>query len=178
LLHGRVDWRSTHTRALLILAWLHRVLGQTGTWDDTLLRAVHANAERPPVIVLVEHADQLTGAKTELVRHGGLEVELDTVDIVGCLSWAIGRTACDGDWQRSGWGWSWRGGNVVSPSWARWDAVMVRLYARGRRKSGHQRGRVRSFSSRNSRTRVSKVWAGVLRSDRADWGGCVRGFAR
>jgi len=71
-------------------ARLDRVLGETSTGNNTLLRAVHANAECPAVIVLVQHPDELTGVETELVLHGWLEVKLDTVNVVGSRSRAVG----------------------------------------------------------------------------------------
>lgn len=37
----------------------------------------------PSIVVLVKHADELARLELELVFHAGLEVELDTVDIVG-----------------------------------------------------------------------------------------------
>jgi hypothetical protein len=37
---------------------LDRVLGQAGSGYNTLLSAIHADAESPSVIILVEHANQ------------------------------------------------------------------------------------------------------------------------
>ena len=37
----------------------------------------------PAVVVLVEHADQVTRSQLKLVVHRGFEFELDTVDVVG-----------------------------------------------------------------------------------------------
>lgn len=65
------------------------MLGETSTGDNTLLRAVHADTERPTVIVLVQHPDELTGVETEFILHRRLEVKLNTVDIVRTRSRAV-----------------------------------------------------------------------------------------
>jgi hypothetical protein len=81
--------RTAHTRGRCLTGWagtrLDRVLRETGTGNDTLLGAVHANAERlevisrihiqkaisthPTIIVLVQHPDELTGVETEFILH-------------------------------------------------------------------------------------------------------------
>jgi alpha-D-ribose 1-methylphosphonate 5-triphosphate synthase subunit PhnL len=83
------------------------VLGQAGAGDDTLLRAVHADTERPSVVVLVQHSNELTSVQTELILHRGLEVKLNTVDIVGTRSRAVGLTADHGASNRRRTGRSW-----------------------------------------------------------------------
>lgn len=77
---------------------LDRVLRQAGPGHNTLLRTVHANAERlccvsddtqkylsetyPAIIILVKHADQRASLELEFVSHRRLKVKLYTVDIV------------------------------------------------------------------------------------------------
>jgi hypothetical protein len=56
------------------IAGLDRVLRQAGTGHDTLLGTVHSDTKRPPVVVLVQHPDELTGVETKFILHGGLEV--------------------------------------------------------------------------------------------------------
>lgn len=68
---------------------LDRVLGETSTGNDTLLGAVHADAESPTIIVLVQHPDKLTGIEAEFILHGRFEVKLNTVDIIRGGSRAI-----------------------------------------------------------------------------------------
>lgn len=80
--HGRVDGRSTGTLAGRTSAWLNGVFGDAGSGDDTLLRAIHAEAERPAVIVLVEHTDELTSAEFQFVLHRRPKVQLDAMYVV------------------------------------------------------------------------------------------------
>jgi hypothetical protein len=96
---------------------LDGVLGQTSTGNNTLLGAVHANAECPAVIVLVQHPDELTGVETELILHGRLEVKLDTMDVVGSRCRAIGMSTSNG--KSTGRGRAWRRRQIFSPSGAR-----------------------------------------------------------
>ena len=56
-----------------------------------MLRSVEANAKSPAVIVLVEEADEITGAELHLILESRLEVELDTVN------GRRGRTTSGGD---------------------------------------------------------------------------------
>lgn len=58
------------------------MLRQAGPGHNTLLRTVHANAERPAIIILVKHADQRASLELEFVSHRRLKVKLYTVDIV------------------------------------------------------------------------------------------------
>ena len=41
----RSDWAADRALGWVLWAWLDGKLGQAGAWDDTLLRAVHADTE-------------------------------------------------------------------------------------------------------------------------------------
>lgn len=75
----RVDWWPSGAR---LLRWpgLDRAGGQTSSGDNTLLRSVKTNAECPTVVVLVEQSHDLADAQFHFILHGGLEIELHTVD--------------------------------------------------------------------------------------------------
>jgi hypothetical protein len=106
------------------LTGLDRVLGETCTRNDTLLRTVHANAESPSVIVFMKHANELTGVKIEFIRHRRLEVKLNTVNIVRTR--ARRRTGSSTS-DRKGTSRGGTGGRrqTFDRSWSGWDASRV-----------------------------------------------------
>lgn len=59
---------------------LQRQLGKTSPRGNTLLRAVHTDAESPTIVVLMQDSHNLTNLEFELIIHGRLELKLDTVD--------------------------------------------------------------------------------------------------
>lgn len=117
--HLRVDGRATRA---LAGRWLTRrtvtgldgMLGDAGSGNNTLFRAVHTNAESPSIVIFVEHADKLTSVKLKFVLHGRSKIHLDTMDVVR-----------HGDWWRTGGGWARRFGDIVSPGWAWGHAIVV-----------------------------------------------------
>jgi hypothetical protein len=76
---GAVGTRTIGARAVL-RPRLDGACGQAGARNDTLLGAVETDAESPAVVVLMEKADELAGAKFKLIVHGGLEVELNAMN--------------------------------------------------------------------------------------------------
>ena len=139
------------------LARLDRVLGKAGSWDNTLLRSIHADTESPPIVVFMKHANQLSSAKLELVLHGRLEIQLDAVDIVRSRSWSVGGSTSDSNRRRSGRCRARRGRNIFGPSRARRDAVKVGFDARWCRKGCRVWC---GFSCRDCFSRIGEVCAG------------------
>jgi hypothetical protein len=76
----------------------------------------------PAVIVLVEHANELTSVEIKFILHGRLEVKLNTMYIVRTRtgSRALGTSAghCASDRRGTGRSWARRSRNVLGPCWA------------------------------------------------------------
>lgn len=125
------------------------MLRKTGPRHDTLLRTVHADAERPAIVVLVKHADQRTSLELELVSHGRLKVKLHTMDVVGATGRSVRTTGSSSSSGKASSAsgacnhrrtHSWGGGNIFCPRWACGDTIGVGGY-RGRRRElllGHR----------------------------------------
>ena len=124
------------------------MLGETGTWNHTLLGAIHAHTKSPAVVILVKHANKLASVELKLIVHRRLEVKLNAVDIIGRRGCAA---SSDSDGERAGGSWARGSRDVFSPSWARWCVVM------NDRRCRKGNGCGGSFSSSNSRSRVTKV---------------------
>jgi hypothetical protein len=176
-------WRTVARRAV---TGLDRVLGETCAGNDTLLRAVHADAESlrrishviklgdnkayPSIIVLVEHANQLTSVEIEFILHGRLEVKLNTVYVVraGTHGRALGTTTSHSASNRKRTSRSWARGrrDVFSPGRARGNTSVVggdswrERKLRSRRRDCRHGNSIR-ISGSNSRSWVGEVRAGL-----------------
>jgi hypothetical protein len=101
------------------------MLRQASTGNDTLLGTVHTDTERPTVVVLVQHPDELTSVETKFILHGRLEVKLNTMNVVRTRSRAVGLTTdkSASNRRRTGRGWARRRREVFRPSRARRNTV-------------------------------------------------------
>src|SRR5690606_19645700 len=123
------DWREGSAIRSAILrsdssvswSWLDGARGKAGTWANSLLRAVHARAKGPAVVVLVHQSDNLTRNEFQFVAHRGLEFHNDSVNREDWSSWSD-----SGDGGRGG-AWSSDSGSgndgCIRKCWRSWNGA-------------------------------------------------------